>query len=96
MFNNIIVTIGGFIMGTTLGWTSTAGPMMKNDQYTFHVTIENVSWIAAFMPLGALLSCPVMASLVDKFGRKQLMLMLTIPTLIGWAMIIWAKSVSIN
>lgn len=88
------MTIGGFIMGTTLGWTSPAGPMM--DQYAFRVTEENVSWIAAFMPLGALLSCPVMACLVDTFGRKQLMLMLTIPTLIGWALIIWAQSVSIN
>jgi len=91
------VTIGGFIMGTTLGWTSPAGPMLEeNDQYGFIVTKENVSWIASFMPLGALLSCPVMAAVIDKFGRKQLMIMLTIPILVGWAIIIWAQSVSIN
>jgi len=93
---NCIVTIGGFIMGTALGWTSPAGPMLENDQYGFHVTEENVSWIAAFMPLGALLSCPVMAAVIDKFGRKQLMMMLTIPILVGWAIIIWAQSVSIS
>ncbi|CAH1713036.1 unnamed protein product [Aphis gossypii] len=89
----LIVTIGGFIMGTTLGWTAPAGPMMENGQYKFQITVENVSWIASVMPLGAMLGCPVMAGLVNKLGRKHLMIMLTIPTLAGWAMIIWAKSV---
>ncbi|XP_001950031.1 facilitated trehalose transporter Tret1 [Acyrthosiphon pisum] len=89
----LIATIGGFIMGTTLGWTAPAGPMMENGQYGFQITVENVSWIASVMPLGAMLGCPVMASLVNKLGRKHLMIMLTIPTLFGWAMIIWAKSV---
>lgn len=83
-------------MGTTLGWTAPCGPMLKNDQYPFRITDENISWIAAFMPLGALLSCPIMAGVVDKVGRKTMMLLLTIPTLIGWATIIWAQSVMIN
>jgi len=89
------VTIGGFIMGTTLAWTAPAGPMMENGQYGFQITMDNVSWIASVMPLGAMLGCPVIAGLVNKLGRKHLMIMLTIPTLIGWAMIIWAKSVNI-
>lgn len=89
----IVVTIGGFIMGTTLGWTSPAGPMMEDNQYLFTVTEEDISWIASFMPLGAILGCPTMACLVNKLGRKNLMLMLTVPTLIGWTMIIWAESV---
>jgi len=88
------VTIGGFIMGTTLGWTAPAGPMMENGQYGFQITVENVSWIASVMPLGAMLGCPAMAGLVNKLGRKHLMIMLTIPTLFGWAMIIWAQSVN--
>ncbi|VVC25778.1 Sugar/inositol transporter,Major facilitator superfamily domain,Major facilitator, sugar transporter- [Cinara cedri] len=86
-----IVTIGGFIMGTAVGWTAPAGPKMN--EYDFNVTKENISWIAALMPVGALLGCPVVASLVDKLGRKSLMMILTIPTLIGWTMIIWAVSV---
>lgn len=90
-------TIGGFIAGTTLGWTAPAGPaILKNDQYTFMVTEENLAWIGAFTPLGAMLGCPVTAGLVDKLGRKNMMMMLTIPTLVGWGMIIWAESVSIH
>lgn len=81
-------------MGTTLGWTAPAGPFMKGNK-SFPVTEENVSWIAAFMPLGALLGCVFMAGLVNKMGRKSLMLVLTIPTLAGWTTIICAQSVCI-
>lgn len=87
-------TIGGFIAGTTLGWTAPAGPMMENDQYPFKVSPESLAWIGAFMPLGAMLGCPVTAGVVDKLGRKNMMLMLTIPTFVGWGMIVWAESVS--
>jgi MFS family permease len=90
-----IVTIGGFIMGTTLGWTSPAGPMMENGQYGFHITENDVSWIASCMPLGAMLGCPFMGVLVNRLGRKRLMIMLTVPALFGWEMIICANSVNI-
>lgn len=82
-------------MGTTLGWTSPAGPMLENGQYGFHITDNDVSWIASSMPLGAILGCPFMAGVVNKFGRKCLMIMLTIPAFFGWAIIIWADSVNI-
>jgi len=89
-----IATIGGFIAGTALAWTAPAGPMMENNQYPFIISSESLAWIGACMPLGAMLGCPVTAGLVDKLGRKNMMLMLCIPTLVGWAMIIWAESVS--
>lgn len=89
-------TIGGFIAGTALGWTAPAGPMMENNQYSFVISNEGLAWIGACMPLGAMLGCPVTAGLVDKLGRKNMMLMLAIPTFVGWAMIIWAESVSSN
>lgn len=92
----LAATIGGFIMGTTIGWTAPATPLMEKDQYPFHITDENIAWIAAFMPLGALLGCPCMALVGHKIGRKTMMLMLTIPTLVGWTTIIWAQSVRIN
>lgn len=91
-----IATIGGFIAGTTLAWTAPAGPMMENKQYAFMVSNEELAWVGAFMPLGALLGCPLAGLVADKFGRKNMMLVLTIPVLVGWAMIIWAESVSIN
>lgn len=80
-------------MGTTLGWTSPAGPMLQDHQYGFRVTEESVSWIASSMPLGAMLGCPVTAGLANKLGRKNLMAALTLPALVGWLTIIQANSV---
>lgn len=95
MLHVTIVTIGGFIMGTTLGWTSPAGPMMENGQYGFHITDNDVSWIASCMPLGAMLGCSFVGGLVNKLGRKRLMIILTVPALFGWEIIIYANSVNI-
>lgn len=87
------VTVGGFVMGTTLGWTSPAGPMLEDGQRGFPVTEDGVSWIASCVPLGALLGCPVAAGLVDALGRRNLMAALTLPAFVGWLTIIQADSV---
>ncbi|XP_050535988.1 facilitated trehalose transporter Tret1-like isoform X2 [Daktulosphaira vitifoliae] len=89
----LIATIGGFIAGTTLGWTSPTGELLKNGQYPFTVTEDDLSWIGSCMPLGAMFGCLLTGWLVDKLGRKNMMLLLVVPCLIGWAMIIWAESV---
>lgn len=85
-------------MGTTLGWTAPAGPLLirSPNEYSFPVTSDNVSWIAAFMPLGAILGCLIMAVLGNKLGRKNLMILLTLPIIISWGMIIWAQSVNMQ
>lgn len=92
----MIASLGGFIMGLNLGWMSPAGPMIQDGQYDFSANNEQVSWIASLMPLGALFSCPIMGFLVDKLGRKTLILILTLPTLVGWALIICAKTVRVH
>lgn len=91
----IIATIGGFIVGTTIGWTDYSGTAIKNNQYSFQLTDKNISWINLCIPIGASLGHLVMAVTVDKIGRKTMMLLLTIPAFIGWATIIGAKSVMI-
>lgn len=68
--------------------------MMEAGQYAFKISNDNLAWIGALMPFGAMLGCPVTAGLVDKLGRKNMMLMLVVPTIVGWAMIIWAESVN--
>lgn len=70
--------------------------MIEDHEYAFAVSKENLAWIGAFMPLGAMIGCPFTAGLVDKLGRKNMMMMMTIPTIVGWGMIIWAESVITN
>lgn len=89
------MTIGGFISGTCLGWTSpTSNPLVEESQYTFTISKDDFSWIGSLMPVGALVACPLVGWLVDRIGRKNTILVLVFPAVVGWALMIWAESVS--
>ncbi|KAI5713731.1 hypothetical protein M8J76_004443 [Diaphorina citri] len=89
----LTATIGGFIMGTILGWTSPAGDRLIAGEYPFLVTESDLSFIGSSMALGAVFGSPVVGNLVDTVGRKNTMLLLAVPTLVGWGLITWSQSV---
>ncbi|KAL1449888.1 hypothetical protein WDU94_002360 [Cyamophila willieti] len=89
----LTATIGGFIMGTILAWTSPAGEKLIAGEYGFSVTESDLSYIGSSMALGAVFGSPVVGNLVDVVGRKNTMLLLAVPTLVGWGLIIWAESI---
>lgn len=89
----ITATIGGFIMGTVLAWTSPAGDKLTHGEYGFPISESDLSWIGSSMALGAIFGSPVCGSLVDTIGRKNTMLFLSIPCLFGWGLICWSQSV---
>lgn len=90
-----IATIGGFIAGTALGWSSPASAVIVKNLSAFGIEREDLEWIGSCMPLGAMIGCPFTAFLVDKLGRKKLMLVMSVPAFIGWAMIFYADCVSV-
>lgn len=81
-------------MGTVLAWTSPAGEKLIAGEYGFPVTESDLSWIGSSMALGAVFGSPIVGNLVDTVGRKNTMLLLAVPTLVGWGLIVWAESVS--
>ena len=54
------------------------------------MTDNEFYWITSIFSLGAAISCLPIGFLMNKFGRKSMMLYLVLPLLIGWGMIIWA------
>jgi SP family facilitated glucose transporter-like MFS transporter 8 len=59
------------------------------------MSTTEVSWIGSLAPLGALVGALPAGYLANLIGRKRLMLLLTLPYLLGWILIIVAaKSVS--
>jgi MFS family permease len=59
------------------------------------VTDLEGSWIGSLAPLGALVGALPAGHVANVMGRKRLLLLLTVPYLIGWSLIIAAgKSVS--
>nr|UFI08027.1 sugar transporter 1 [Laodelphax striatellus] len=90
----LAATIGGFCLGTVLGWTS---PVLTSlsDYYGFEVNQDSQAWIGSIMAIGAMIGCLPVSWMMDNFGRKSTIIILTVPTVIAWLMIVWAPSVSI-
>lgn len=89
----VIATLGGLIAGTCLGWTSPVETSLEKGDYGFPVSKDEFAWIGSFMPLGAILGSVITASLVDFVGRKNLILLLTTPCIIGWLSMAFSVSV---
>lgn len=78
-----------------MGWTAPVQtPIEKGEFVSFVVTTDDFGWISSFMPFGAIAGAVITASLVDLVGRKGLILILTVPCIIGWASIAFSISVS--
>jgi MFS family permease len=84
---------GAFASGTALGWPAPAGPRLvgENDRY-FPITQSQFDWIASVITIGLAFSCLPIGYLMNKFGRKGMMLVLVVPFLVGWVLIIWAQN----
>ena len=66
-----------------------------NGTETEGLTTAEESWVGSLAPLGALLGAMSAGYVANLIGRKRLLLLLTIPYLLGWFLIIVAgKSVS--
>ncbi|XP_075232586.1 trehalose transporter 1-like protein [Lycorma delicatula] len=87
----LIATIGGFSIGTTLGWTSPIQSMLN--QYDFNISSDQFSWIGAFMALGAMAGSAGTGAMANMFGRKKTIIILTIPMTLAWLLIIWGPNV---
>lgn len=89
----LLVTLGGCITGTVLGWSSPSNPLLEAGQYGFSISEEEVAWISSIMAIGAIVGAPLVGWMVDFFGRKNTILILLVPCLVGWALIIWAENI---
>jgi MFS family permease len=92
-------TLFAVCVGTVDGWTSPALPFLQRSQdycssnSTFHhvVTDDEASWIGSLAPLGALAGAIPAGYLAKVIGRRRLLLLLTVPMLLGWMIIIIAQ-----
>ena len=56
-FAAFAATLGNLIMGTCIGWSSPAGPLLKDGpgKDGFNMSDQEISWVGCLMPAGALL-----------------------------------------
>ncbi|XP_069674212.1 facilitated trehalose transporter Tret1-like isoform X1 [Periplaneta americana] len=78
--------------GSLEGWTSPALPHLqtpRNDTEGI-ISDDEASWIGSLAPLGALFGALPSGYLAGRFGRRFLLLLLTVPLSLGWITIILA------
>lgn len=77
-----LLTVG---YGITLGWPSAAILLLKSDQSPLpsgKIELEDASWIASLLGIGALFGNLFFGVAINKFGRKLPLLLLAVPTIV--------------
>lgn len=76
-FAAFAATLGNLVMGTCIGWSSPAGPLLEKpaEEDGFNLSKEENSWVGCLVPAGALLGGQVGGLLMSsKLGRKGSMI----------------------
>lgn len=81
--------------GTCYGWPSPTLPYLQSQDSSIPTSSDQGSWIVSIMILCSAITPVPAAYLADKFGRKTTLLLGAIPFILGWVLIIVAKSVAV-
>uniref|UniRef100_A0A1B6DZY0 Major facilitator superfamily (MFS) profile domain-containing protein n=1 Tax=Clastoptera arizonana TaxID=38151 RepID=A0A1B6DZY0_9HEMI len=80
------------IVGTATGWPSPILIKMRNNETPFQLNTTEVSWMVSLLFLGTMFSPVPTAYLMDKVGRRRVLLMFTVLPLMSWILIYFATS----
>ncbi|XP_013176484.1 PREDICTED: facilitated trehalose transporter Tret1-like [Papilio xuthus] len=81
--------------GTCYGWPSPTLPYLRSKESSIPTSQDEGSWIVSIMILCSALTPVPSAYFADRFGRKTTLLLGAIPFILGWVLVIVAKSVAV-
>ncbi|KAL6423317.1 hypothetical protein ACFW04_010155 [Cataglyphis niger] len=87
--------LGMLTVGQYFGWASPSLPTLmegKDKTYPVRLTLEEASWVASLLMLGAMAGSINCTFIVNVIGRKYTMLLSAVPSIISWLMIAFATS----
>ncbi|XP_051168673.1 facilitated trehalose transporter Tret1-like [Leptopilina boulardi] len=87
----ICASLSAIVCGAYQAWPSPAIAHLKSKEAQIRVTDNDAMWIVSLYYAGDLVGSLLNFSLIDRIGRKYTLLAFTIPELIGWCLIIYAK-----
>lgn len=99
---NVTASVGAFIIGTGLAWTSPTLSLLRDINSTAQLHLDQIkvnqqsqeSWISAWTPIGAIIGALPAGFLADLLGRKKTMIVFTVPWIATWAMLIFGTSIN--
>lgn len=80
------------MFGASFGWASPARSQLESDSNNFPVSPMEFGWIASILNLGSAVSCLLIGAVMERFGRKNAMLLFIIPIFLGWILVIFAQN----
>lgn len=90
-----MASFGGFIVGLSVGWSGPIGSTnFIYETYVFHPSLTHWTFICSIVAVGAAIMCVPVGIMVSSYGRKRIMLGMVLPSLVGWALVIGAKHLS--
>ncbi|KDR19246.1 Sugar transporter ERD6-like 6 [Zootermopsis nevadensis] len=82
-----------FLMaGTFASWTSPTLPKLEEVHSHIPITRDQGSWIVSLLGVGGILAPLPAGYLVNKYGRRPLLIFSALPFLLAWLLIIFARS----
>ncbi|XP_033218270.1 facilitated trehalose transporter Tret1-like [Belonocnema kinseyi] len=87
----ITASIGAAGYGANISWTSPAVSYLTSPISHIPTSKEQSDWVASLYPVGLVIGYLLNPLIIDTFGRKRTLLLLTIPQIISWVMIILAN-----
>ncbi|KAF2884943.1 hypothetical protein ILUMI_21220 [Ignelater luminosus] len=81
--------------GLFIGWPTSSLPKILNKNSTIPTTDDEGSWIATMLLVGGVCGSLTAAIILDRLGRKLIILFTSIPFFISWIIIAFANSASL-
>lgn len=91
----ISATLSMVAVGSVYGWTTTSLSRLTSGDSSipFKLTDDEGSWIVSLTVIGSMIGPFLGASLSDKFGRKRCLMISSGFFIVGWLIVLFAKSV---
>ena len=93
IISSLSVNLAALAYGSSLGWISPVLPDLLSKETpvgTEPMTDESASWLVAILCLGGLITTPILGPLSEKFGRKIVGYLITVPSILSWLLKIFA------
>ncbi|XP_045764560.1 facilitated trehalose transporter Tret1-like [Maniola jurtina] len=88
----IWVNSGMIIIGFAFGFLAVAIPQLRSPDSQIKVTVSDESWIASVVTLVSPIGCVLGGYLIDKFGRRCMLIYGQLPVCLGWFYTGFARS----